>query len=151
MTAGETHRDGAPPVTWTFPGKYISLTTYRRDGTAVATPVWFAQDGDRLLVRTGEGSGKVKRIHRNPAVGVAACTATGRLRGQEVSGVARVLGGAEASPDLRLINRKYRVSLLIAKALWSVQSALHVGRQRTTPVIVAITRDGLPNRSSEQL
>ncbi len=139
MTAGETHVDGAPTASWTFSGKYISLTTYRRDGTAVATPVWFVQDGDRLLVRTGEGSGKVKRIHRNPAVGVAACTATGQLRGQEVSGVARVLGGAEAGADLRLINRKYRFALMIAKALWSVQSALHVGRRRTTPVIVVIT------------
>jgi PPOX class probable F420-dependent enzyme len=131
--------DGAPPVTWTFPGKYISMTTYRRDETAVPTPVWFVQEGDRLLVRTGEGSGKVKRIHRNPAVRVAVCTATGRLQGQQVSGVARVLHGSEAGAADKLITRKYRLELVIIRPLWFVQSALHLGRPHTTPVILAIT------------
>jgi PPOX class probable F420-dependent enzyme len=135
MTTG----DGVPPVTWTFPGKYISMTTYRRDGTAVATPVWFVQEGDRLLVRTGAASGKVKRIHRNPSVQVAACTARGRLRGQQVSGVARVLPGPEADAALGLITRKYRFDLMVIRPLWFVQSALHLGRPRSTPVILAIT------------
>src|SRR6202453_5493821 len=115
MTTGETPVDGPPPVTWMFPGKYISLTTYRRDGTPVATPVWFVQEGDRLLVRTGAASGKVKRIHRNPSVQVAACTARGRLRGQQVSGVARVLPGPEADAAAGLIPRKYRLDLVIIR------------------------------------
>jgi hypothetical protein len=67
MTADETRADGAP-VTWTFPGKYISVTTYKRDGTGVATPVWFVQEGDRLLFRTGVASGKARRIRGNPAL-----------------------------------------------------------------------------------
>jgi PPOX class probable F420-dependent enzyme len=138
MTTEETRADGAP-VTWTFPGKYISITTYKRDGTAVATPVWFVQEGDRLLVQTGVASGKVKRIHHNPAVRVAQCTASGRLRGQQVSGVARVLPGPEADDAKRLITRKYRSDLVIIRPLWFVQSALHLGRPRTTPVILAIT------------
>jgi uncharacterized protein len=138
MTTGETHAGGAPPVTWTFPGKYISLTTYRRDGTAVATPVWFVQQGDRLLVRTGTASGKVKRIRRNPAVQVAACTAGGRLRGQQASGVARVLSGPEADAADGLIARKYRADLLIIRPLWFVQSALHLGRPHSTPAILEI-------------
>ena len=139
MTTGETHADGAPPVTWTFPGKYISLTTYRRDGTAVATPVWFVQQGDRLLVRTGTASGKVKRIRRNPAVQVAECTAGGRVRGQQASGVARVLSGPEADAAEGLVNRKYWFELVIIRPLWFVQSALHAGRPHSTPVILTIT------------
>jgi PPOX class probable F420-dependent enzyme len=138
MTTEETRADGAP-VTWTFPGKYISITTYKRDGTAVATPVWFVQEGDRLLVQTGVACGKVKRIHHNPAVRVTQCTASGRLRGQQVSGVARVLPGPEADDAKRLITRKYRSDLVIIRPLWFVQSALHLGRPRTTPVILAIT------------
>jgi uncharacterized protein len=138
MTTGETHTDGAP-ATWTFPGKYISLSTYKRDGTAVATPVWFVQQGDELLVRTGMASGKVKRILRNPAVQVAPCTANGRLRGQQVSGVARVLSGSAADAAGKLITRKYRPELAFIRPLWFVQSALHVGRSRSTPVILAIT------------
>jgi uncharacterized protein len=131
--------DGAPPVAWKFPRKYISVTTYRRDGTAVATPVWFVQQGNRLLVQTGVASGKAKRIRRNPAVRVAACTARGQLRGQPVSGVARVLAGSEADAAGKLITRKYRSELAIIRPLWFIQSALHVGRQRSTPVILAIT------------
>jgi len=138
MTTDETRTDGAP-VTWTFPGKYVSLTTYKRDGTGVATPVWFVQKDDRLLVQTGVASGKVKRIHHNPAVQMAACTASGRLRGQQVSGVARVLPGSEADDAKRLIMHKYRSALLIIRPLWFVQSALHLGRRRSTPVILAIT------------
>jgi hypothetical protein len=138
MTTDETRTDSAP-VTWTFLGKYLSITTYKRDGTGVATPVWFVQKDDRLLVQTGVASGKVKRIHHNPAVQVAACTARGRLRGQQVSGVARVLSGPEADDAKRLIMRKYRSDLVIIRPLWFVQSALHLGRPRTTPVILAIT------------
>ena len=44
----------------------------------MATPVWFVQQGGRLLVETDAAAGKVKRIRCNPAVQVAACTA-GRL------------------------------------------------------------------------
>ena len=138
MTA-EQHVDGVTPVPWSFPGKYLSVTTYKRDGTAVATPVWFVQEGDRLLVETDAASGKVKRIHRNPAVRVAACTAGGRLRGQQVSGVARVLPGSQVGDTERLIMRKYRSDLLVIKPLRFVQSALRLGRPRTTPVILAIT------------
>jgi hypothetical protein len=138
MTTDETRTDSAP-VTWTFLGKYLSITTYKRDGTGVATPVWFVQKDDRLLVQTGVASGKVKRIHHNPAVQVAACTARGRLRGQQVSGVARVLSGPETDDAKRLIMRKYRSDLVIIRPLWFVQSALHLGRPRTTPVILAIT------------
>jgi uncharacterized protein len=139
MTAGETRPDGTPPANWTFPVKYISVTTYRRDGTDVATPVWFVQDGDRLLIRTGVDSGKAKRMRRNPAVRVATCTARGRLRGQQASGVAHVLSGTEADAAKGLITRKYRAGLMIIRPLWFIQSVLHVGRPRSTPVMLAIT------------
>ena len=119
MTADETRADGAP-VAWTFPGQYISVTTYKRDGTGVA-------------------SGKAKRIRRNPAVLVAACTSRGELRGQQVSGVARVLSGSAADEAKRLIHRKYRAGWAIATTWWFIQSALHLGRRRSTPVFLEIT------------
>ena len=138
MTADETRADGAP-VTWTFPGKYISVTTYKRDGTGVATPVWFVQEGDSLLFRTGVASGKAKRIRGNPAVLVAACTLRGELLGQQVRGVARVLSGSAARDAERLINRKYRADWAIAKTWWFIQGALHLPhRPRSTPVFLAI-------------
>ena len=59
-----------PPV---FGGKYLSITSFKRDGSGVATPVWFVQEDGRLLVETDANSGKVKRIRRNPQVLVAPC------------------------------------------------------------------------------
>jgi len=78
-------------------------------------------------------------IHHNPAVRVAVCTASGRLRGEQVSAVAEVLPESEVSEAERHIMRKYRIDLLIIKPLRFLQSALHLGRPRTTSVILAIT------------
>jgi hypothetical protein len=61
--------------------KYISLTTVRKNGQKVATPVWFGEDGDKLYVMTISKMGKVKRIRNNPLVEVAPCTMRGKLTG----------------------------------------------------------------------
>jgi len=122
-------------------GKYASLTTYRRDGSPVATPVWFVIDGDRVLVQTDAHAGKVKRIRRNPVVTMATCTATGRLRGSAVPGRAEVLPPAARERAEQLMAAKYRADIRIVSAFWAIQKALGVGRKRTTPVIIAITLD----------
>jgi len=57
---------------------YISLTTFRRDGRAVATPVQCVADGDRLLVYTKSTTGKVKRLRHTPRATIAACDMRGR-------------------------------------------------------------------------
>jgi len=130
-----TERTAGPNVR----GKYVSLTTYRRDGTPVATPVWFVIDGDRLLVQTDAQAGKLKRIRRNPAVSVATCTATGRLRGSPVPARAEILPRAAWARAEELIADKYRADIRMVKAFWAIQKALGVGRTRTTPVYFAIT------------
>ncbi|TQS44538.1 PPOX class F420-dependent oxidoreductase [Cryptosporangium phraense] len=68
----------------------ISLTTFRRDGTAVPTPVWAAPSGGKLLVWTGVDSGKVKRLRHTPAVTVAPCERGGSLLDEPVAAHARV-------------------------------------------------------------
>jgi len=65
-------------------GRYLLLTTYRRGGEPVPTPVWFVTDGPRLLVSTGPSTGKVRRIRANPSVLVAPCTLRGRPTGDAV-------------------------------------------------------------------
>jgi uncharacterized protein len=125
--------------TTTFPGKYLSITSYRRDGTGKATPVWFVQDGGRLLVETDAGSYKVKRIHRNPSVTIAPCTATGRLRGDPVTARAELLPESEVGRVERLLAVKYRVDLLFIKPIRSLQAMLRPNRPPSRPVVVAIT------------
>jgi PPOX class probable F420-dependent enzyme len=77
--------------------RYISLTTHKRDGTTVSTPVWVvSDDGRRLLVWTGSNTGKAKRLRRDSRVLVAPCDARGRPKGDYVSGTARFLEGADS-------------------------------------------------------
>ena len=133
------HRPDAPTRPPAFPGKYLSLTSFRRDGTGVATPVWFVEAGRRLLVETDAASYKVRRIRRDPRVTVVPCTATGRLRGTPVPARAEVLPEAEVPHAERLLARKYRVDLLVVKPFRALQAALHPRRPRETPVILKLT------------
>jgi PPOX class probable F420-dependent enzyme len=87
--------------------KYISLTTYRADGTAVATPVWLVREGDTLVVSTQGDSGKVRRLRRNPEATVATCTARGAVTGPEVPAHVAVHEGADAARIADLVKRRY--------------------------------------------
>jgi PPOX class probable F420-dependent enzyme len=72
--------------------RYISLTTFTRDGTPVSTPVWVvSDDGNRLLVWSGERTWKVRRLLRDPRVLVASSTFRGAERGERIPGKARVV------------------------------------------------------------
>ncbi|ANY24978.1 MULTISPECIES: PPOX class F420-dependent oxidoreductase [Gordonia] len=88
--------------------KYVSLTTYRKDGTAVTSPLWAALDGDRLVMWTVADSWKVKRLRRDPRVVVQACDVRGhKTFGEPVSGTAEVLDEAGSDSVKRAIARKY--------------------------------------------
>ncbi len=95
--------------------KYISLTTFRKNGTGVATPIWFGEEGDKLYFMTRSTMGKMKRIRNNPQVKVAPCTIRGKVTGPEFSATARILRVQDHSHARSLINRKYwlaRITLL---------------------------------------
>ena len=87
--------------------RYISLTTFKRDGTPVSTPVWVtSDDGRRLLVWSGARTWKVRRLRRDPRVLVAAASFRGVERGARIAGQARVVD----DPGIDgLLRRKYRV------------------------------------------
>lgn len=86
--------------------RYLSLTTFRKDGTPVATPVWFAADGDRLVVASQAGAWKVKRLARTPGAVGAGCDARGAVRGEAVDLLGEVLPAAEhAAAEAALVDR----------------------------------------------
>jgi PPOX class probable F420-dependent enzyme len=123
-----------------FEGKYLSLTSFRRDGTGVATPVWFAQQDGRLFVKTDGDSYKVKRIARNPSVTVAICTASGRLRSEPVPACAEFLSGSEAKRVEELMARKYRLERVLILPLYRVVQRIRGRRARgKDSVFLAIT------------
>ncbi|MGS2613934.1 PPOX class F420-dependent oxidoreductase [Micromonospora sp. LZ34] len=89
--------------------KYLLLTTFRKDGRAVATPVWAVRDGDALAVWTAANSGKVKRIRRSGEVTVAPCDVRGRPHGEPVAGHATLCDPAGTRRIRGLIKQKYRL------------------------------------------
>jgi PPOX class probable F420-dependent enzyme len=74
---------------------HVLLVTRRRDGREVATPIWFAVDGQRLVMRSGAADPKIARIRRDPRVRVAPCDPRGRPVGLPMAGRARVLTAEE--------------------------------------------------------
>src|SRR5215213_8072863 len=85
-----------------FPGRYLSVTSFKQDGTGVATPVWFVSDHSRLFALTDLHSAKVRRIRREPRVLVASCRADGKLRREPVPAHAEVL---TATPELARVQK----------------------------------------------
>ena len=99
----------------------LALTTYRRDGSAVTTPVWFHEEPDGALVVTGARTAhRHARIRRDARVAVAPCTARGRVTGATLTGTAEVLGPDELAGALAAKRRRYplfRVLLRLKPAM----------------------------------
>ena len=97
--------------------RFVSLTTFRRDGTPIATPVWIARDGDVLVVTTPADTGKVKRLRRDPRVELRSCDRRGRVP----EGAVSVAGVAElVAPEPRhvtVLRRKYGMEYRIFSAV----------------------------------
>ena len=88
--------------------KYVMLTTYRKNGNAVASPLWAARDGDDLVMWTVADSWKVKRLRNDNRVLVQACDARGvKTRGPQVAGLGVVDPDGSRAADL--IVKKYGI------------------------------------------
>ena len=103
--------------------EYLLLTTTKRDGTPVPTPVWFQGSNGRYVVVTGATSGKVKRIRNNPRVEVAVCNSRGKvIPGAAIlAATARLLEGADAETAAERVKKKYGIKW---KAISAGQDAM---------------------------
>jgi PPOX class probable F420-dependent enzyme len=102
--------------------EYVSLTTFRRSGEAVATPVWAAPDGGTLVVWTRADSGKVKRLRHTSRVTVAPCDVRGRVTGPAVDGVGAFVDRADRPAALAALRRRYGLRFqvgYVTSRLWS--------------------------------
>jgi PPOX class probable F420-dependent enzyme len=87
--------------------EYVSLTTFRRTGEPVPTPVWAAADGADLVVWTRTDTGKVTRLRHTARVTVAPCEFRGKTTGDAVEGVAEIIDHAEWPRALAALRRDY--------------------------------------------
>ena len=96
--------------------KYMSLTTFRKSGAAVPTPVWFAENDGKLYVMTRSDSGKYKRLRNNPQVRIAPCTMRGKVTGPNSPATVRVLPEADWPAARHVLHKKYWLARL---PIWS--------------------------------
>jgi PPOX class probable F420-dependent enzyme len=115
--------------------KQISLTTYRKSGTPVSTPVWHVPGGDSLTTVSTADAGKIKRIRNNSRVEVTACDIRGRIRpgAQPVEGVATLLPESETETARRLMESRY-ISARIGG--WFART-FHIRRPSAIGIVVA--------------
>jgi PPOX class probable F420-dependent enzyme len=123
-----------------FPGRYLSVTSFKRDGTGVATPVWFVSDGTRLFALTDLHSAKVRRVRRNPRVMVASCRPGGKLRREPLPARAEIL---TASDDLervqQLLIERYQLSYRLVMLGYRLGRRLRGRRSVADGAALAIT------------
>jgi uncharacterized protein len=117
---------------------FLSLTTFRKSGERVSSPMWVARDGDALIMFTPEASGKVKRLRNSPRVELRPCDRMGRVKEgvEPVAGIAEVLTDEDTlERATEMIRRKYG---LMYQVIMAIERLIKSGPEKR--VILRITR-----------
>ena len=109
---------------------YINLETYRKNGQAVQTPVWFAIDGSIIYVRTDSNSGKIKRARNNPHVRITPSNARGQPKGEWIDGEIKIASTSESERANQLLRQKYGLQGKIIRMVNKIR--------KTKPIVVSI-------------
>ncbi|MCD2194516.1 PPOX class F420-dependent oxidoreductase [Actinomycetospora endophytica] len=122
--------------------RFVSLTTYRRTGEPVATPVWVVRDGDALVASTVRETGKITRIRHDDHVELRACDRRGRVHPGTPSVIATAV--VDESPDAvrlteRLLRIKYGWEYVAGRLLRQLQRRLGRPTQTSTRVVLRLT------------
>jgi PPOX class probable F420-dependent enzyme len=118
--------------------QYIRLTTLRKNGQSVDTPVWFAVHSGTIYIQTGAQSGKVKRIRHTPRVFLAPCTTSGKVKAAAVEGKARIVTETqEIYVAKAALQRKYGFQRTAFASIMLLTRFLR-GRQIANSVYLAI-------------
>ena len=123
--------------------KTISVTTVRKSGEKVSTPVWVVPvDGGRIGFWTSSGSGKAKRLRNNPEVEVTACNQRGALTpgAPTIAGVAElVTSGPEFDAVQAAVKAKYGFQVPMSKLFNTIGAKLKGRTQPYGDTVVVIT------------
>lgn len=120
---------------------FVSLGTYRKNGTLVSVPVWIARDGDELVVTTERNTGKVKRLRRDGRVTLRPCSRMGAVEPDAITVEAEARIAAPATDDARAdaaLRRKYRLQYRLILGFEAL--VRKVQRKPGDRVIIRITR-----------
>lgn len=118
--------------------QFLSLTTFRKSGERVSTPMWVARDGDALIMFTPEASGKVKRLRNSPRVELRPCSRFGRVKDgvEPIAGVAEVLTDEDSLEIATgMIRKKYGLAYPV---IMGIERLIRLGPEKR--VTLRITR-----------
>ena len=119
--------------------QYISLVTFRKNGTPVTTPVWFATDNAKLYAYSEIDAGKIKRIRSTSKVHVAACNFKGVVSGPVYPATALVLDADQGPFVHGLLNRKYTWKKRLFELAGSIAKTFR--KNKGADAFIAITLD----------
>lgn len=119
--------DAAPWSTRSLHGhSYCLLTSFRRSGESVSTPVWFGTGGDRIYIRSGAQDGKIKRMRRNLDVLITPCGARGRPLGRPMAATARILSPGEEPHAEAVLRASYGIGRRVYRVVRRRISVLYL-------------------------
>jgi len=112
--------------------EFLSIETFRKNGSGVKTTVWFAQEGDMLYIWTIRESGKAKRIRNNARVNIAPCKRFGKVTGKWMAAQASVDDSAAAARHVEtLLRRKLGFVFAVFRMMDRLRDRL-TGKQRVS-------------------
>jgi PPOX class probable F420-dependent enzyme len=106
--------------------QFMNLVTYRKNGVAVTTPVWFAIQDGKIVGTSQPKTGKVKRIRNNPKVLFAPSSMSGKPLGETRPGTARLLALDEYPIADRALQRKYGLQYLLLTGVMKLRGAKEI-------------------------
>jgi uncharacterized protein len=121
--------------------KYVSFTTFRRDGSAVSTPVWIARLADgRVGFTTDADVGKVKRLRNNANVTLRPCNVKGKVvdGAPEVAGTGAIVTGAACDEVWTAVRRKYRIIANVMHLATRVKSLVRKPTGAPTAIVITL-------------
>lgn len=120
--------------------KYVSLTTYRKNGEAKASPVWITDLGDGTVgFTTASSSWKVKRLANDPKVSLSPSDSKGNVEAGAIviTGTA-VASSADFERVWPLILAKYGIMARGIRLVGSFMKLIKRGSGTDTAIIITL-------------
>jgi len=121
--------------------KYVSLTTYRKNGQAKECPVWIVDLGNNEMGFTTHGeSWKCKRIRNDDRIMLQPCDQRGNITAgtSTVSGTARLATGADFDRTRAAVKKKYGFMVNVIIAMNKIGGLFGKGGDSDTAVIMVV-------------
>ncbi len=122
--------------------KYVSFTTFKKDGTPKPAPVWITDLGDGTMgFTTASSSWKVKRLNNNSQVKLQPCDSRGNITEGTSAVDATALahtGGPEFDRVRKLVKSKYGIQYMAITGVGKFMSLIGKGSGTDTAVIITV-------------